>query len=156
MVNLLSEIYDRGDIGISRTDMVRDSNSFIIASRSYELNSNDTIWTDYLNTYDKNSGTLESKMIIRGDSTIAGRFRTRYDKNKSIIEDTELDSLNNEITKNIYAYLAPGKLLKQTFYKKGILISTTQYTYNGLKKIEAIQTSTSKELKILKVKYIYQ
>lgn len=140
---------------ISKTDLTRDINGFIIYSKAYESNSNDTSYFDFLNIYDNASHILRSTMINRMDSSVVGKYLTRYDENKNIVEDTELDSLNNEITKNIYEYSQTGQLLKQSYFEKEALISFTKYLFSGKKKLEAIQTHLSDTSKV-KLLFVYE
>jgi len=141
---------------ISKNDLTRDVNDFIIFSKAYESNSNDTSYFDFLNIYDNASHILRSTMINRMDSSVVGKYLTRYDEsNNKIVEDTELDSLNNEITKNIYEYSQTGQLLKQSYFEKEALISFTKYLYEGKKKLEAIQTHLSDTSKV-KVRFLYE
>jgi hypothetical protein len=44
----------------------------------------------------------------------------------------------------------------QSYYENGILVSGTQYTYDGKKKKEALLTPASKERKKIKSWFIYQ
>ena len=140
---------------ISKNDLARDVNDFIISSKAYELNSNDTSYFDFLNIYDNASLILRSTMISRIDNSVVGKYLTRFDQNKNIVEDTELDSLNNEITKNIYEYSEAGQLLKQSYFEKRTLISFTKYLYEGKKKLEAIQTRLSDSSKV-KLLFVYE
>lgn len=151
----LSQISDYGNGFIIRTDVDRDSNGFIVSSKVYDTKSIDTTWYDMVNNYNSPVRSLQSSMIKRDDKKLAGKFRMRFDQKQNVIEDTELDSLGNEITKNLYSYTGAGNLLKQTFFEKGVLISTTIYKYNGKRKVEAIQTHPS-DLKKIKVEFIYQ
>ena len=140
---------------ISKNDLTRDVNGFIVTSKMYELNSIDTSYFDFLNIYDNASLILRSSMINRIDSSVTGKYLTRYDQKKNIVEDTELDSLNNEITKYIYEYSETGQMLKQSYFEKGTLISFTKYLYKGKKKLEAIQTCLSDTSKV-KLLFVYE
>ena len=153
---IVSKILDYGGGHISITEMIRDSNSYLIAFKGYELNSKDTFWTYFINRYDKDLNYVFSSMIDSKDSTVMGRYRSRFDQNKNQVEETELDSVNNEISKSIYEYTKTGKLLRNTYYKNGAQISVTQYKYDGQKKIESILTPSSKEKTKIKIQFIYQ
>jgi hypothetical protein len=140
---------------ISKDDLTRDTNGFIVMSKMYELNSKDTLYFDFLNFYDNASLVLQSRMINRMDSSVVGKYLTRYDQNKNIVEDIEVDSLDKELTKNVYEYSKTNQLLKQSYFKKGTLISFTNYFYEGKKKLEAIQIRLPDSSKV-KLLFVYE
>ncbi|MEP6710915.1 MAG: hypothetical protein ABJA37_00790 [Ferruginibacter sp.] len=152
---LISQITDYGNDLIVHTDNKRDSNGFIIESKTYDSKASDTSWYDFINYYNATSNILLSTMIDRENNLSVARYRLKYDLNKNILEDTELDTLGNEITKSLYEYTKSGKLLKQTYYEKAELKSSTQYTYTGDIKVEAIQSDAS-GLKLAKVRFVYK
>jgi antitoxin component YwqK of YwqJK toxin-antitoxin module len=153
---ILSKIVDFRNGHIDRTDFIRDTNNFLIAFKGYELDSKDTVWTYFKNNYDSNSRYLFSRMIDSRDSSISVRSKSRFDQNRKIVEDAELDSANHEISKNLYEYTNSGKLLKQTYYENGVQISFTEYKYVDQRKIESILTPAAKERKQIRVRFIYQ